>query len=151
MPAFAADKLLPHIQAAHNVSVLLTFKGIVQKEKSTEIESRFQTMIQDINKTKEAKSSGEVFQRRLRQRQKLSLEDSEKLYQINPGDNFRKIKIIPSKEEILADEEPFLRPNKIEGKYPSSLTYLDVQFRLLREDFLALLRESVKKYFLIAA
>lgn len=151
MPNFAADSLLSHIQGAHNVSVLLTFQGILPKEKSTEIESRFETMIQDINKTKEAKKSGQVFLRKLRKRQELTLEDREKLYQIEPDDDFRKIKIIPSKEELLSDEEPYLRPNKIVGKYPSALTYLDVQFRLLREDFIALLRESVKKYFLANA
>lgn len=151
MPAFAADKLLPYIQAAHNVSELLSFKGILKKEESLEIVSRFEKMIQEINLTKDVaqqNSSGE-FQKKLRKRQEITTEERDKLYQITPVDNFREIKIIPSKEEILSGEEPFLRPNLIKGKYPSTLTYLDVQFRLLREDFLAPLRESVKEYFLM--
>lgn len=153
MPAFAADKLLPYIQGAHNISELLTLKGILPIEKSTEIESRFETLIQDINTTKESarKNSSEEFQRKLRKRQEITLEDREKLYQMIPVDNFLEINIIPTKQDILSDEEPFLRPNLIKGKYPSALTYLDVQFRLLREDFLAILRESVKKYFLLNA
>lgn len=150
MPSFAADTLLPYIQGAYNISQLMSLKGLLQKEKSMEIESRFETLIQEINLTKEnaQKNSTQEFQRKLRKRQEISLEDREKLYQMTPADDFRKIKIIPSKEDILSDEEPFLRPNLIQGKYPSASTYLDVQFRLLREDFLVLLRESVKKYFL---
>lgn len=153
MPAFAADKLLPFIQVAHDVSELLSFRGILPKDKSTEIETRFETLIQDINATKEAarNNSTSNFQKKFRKRQEITPEDREKLYQMVPVDNFRKMEIIPAKEEILSDEEPFLRPNLITGRYPSALTYLDVQFRLLREDFLAPLRESVQKYFLVNA
>lgn len=153
MPAFAADTLVPYIQGAHNISQLMSLKGLLQKEISIEIESRFETLLQEINTAKEAaqKNSSQEFQKKLRKRQAISLEDREKLYQMTPADDFRKMKIIPTKEDILSDEEPFLRPNLVEGKYPSALTYLDVQFRLLQEDFLVLLRESVKKYFLINA
>lgn len=153
MPSFAADKLLPYIQGAQNITELLILKGILTKENSTEIQFRFETMIRDINMAKEAgrKNSTKEFQKKLRQRQQITLEDREKLYQMTPPDNFCEMKIVPSKEEILSDEEPFLRPNLIKGKYPSTLVYLDVQFRLLREDFLAVLRESVKKYFLMNA
>ncbi|XP_037052517.1 NFX1-type zinc finger-containing protein 1-like isoform X2 [Bradysia coprophila] len=153
MPAFAADKLLPYIQGAHNISELLSLKGLIEKEKSIEIESRFDALIQEIELTKEAarQNSTAEFQTKMRKRQQITPEDRDKLYQITPDDDFRNMSIIPSKEEILSDEEPFLRPNLIDGKYPSALTYLDVQFRLLREDFLAVLRESVKKYFLMNA
>lgn len=149
MPTFAADKLLPYIQASRNISELLSLKGTLQKEKSIKIESRFENLLKEINITKETtrKNSTEEFQKKIRKRQEISIEDREKLYQMTPVDDFREMKIVPSKEEILSDEEPFLRPNLIRGKYPSALTYLDVQFRLLREDFLAPLRESVKKYF----
>lgn len=148
MPAFAADNLLPYIQVAHNINELLFFKGVLDKVKSMEIGSRFNMLIEDINKKKEAvqhkptEGSGRKFYKR----QEMTQEDREKLYQITPDDNFVEMEIIPSKEEIISEEEPFLRPNLINGKYPSTLTYLDVQFRLLREDFLAPLRESVIEY-----
>lgn len=41
---------------------------------------------------------------------------------------------------------PFLRPNVIKGNYPDVDTYLDVQFRLLREDFFSPLRDGLLSY-----
>ncbi len=151
MTAFAADKLLPYIQGALNITELLCLKGVLIKDKSSEIQLRFENLIQEINLAKKSaqNSSTEEFRKKVKKRQEISIEDRDKLYQMTPIDDFRQMKIIPSKGEIISDEEPFLRPNLIVGKYPSALTYLDVQFRLLREDFLAPLRESVKKYFLM--
>lgn len=148
MPIFAADKLFPYIQGACNICELLSLKGMLKEQKSIEIVSRFQLLIQDINTIKEAAhtNSSKEYQKKLRRRQEITPEDREKLYQITPVDNFCETQIIPSKEELMSEEEPFLRPNLIYGKYPSTLTYLDVQFRLLKEDFLAPLRESVKEY-----
>lgn len=153
MPVFAGDKLVPYIQAALNVSELLSFKRVLPNESAAEIESRLKNMIEDIYTAKEKlkENSTEEFQKKIRKRQVITTEDREKLYRMTPVEDFRTIKIIPSKDEILSDEEPFLRPNLINGNYPSALTYLDVQYRLLREDFLAPLRESVKKYFLMNA
>lgn len=153
MPVFAADKLIPYIQAARNISELLSLKGVLPRESAAKLESRFDNMTEDIIAAKEAlrQNSTEEFQKKIRKRQVITMEDREKLYQMTPVEDFRTIKIIPSKEEILSDEEPFLRPNLIQGRYPSASTYLDVQFRLLREDFLASLRESVQKYFLMNA
>ncbi|KAG4066118.1 hypothetical protein HA402_010320 [Bradysia odoriphaga] len=118
-----------------------------------EIESRFDKMMNDITLAKETarNNSTAEFRKKIKKRQLITMEDREKLYQMVPVDDVRTMKVIPSKDEILSDEEPFLRPNLINGPYPSSLTYLDVQFRLLREDFLAPLRDSVKEYFLMNA
>lgn len=152
MPAFAADKLLPYVQGAHNINEYLSFKGILPKERATEIGSRLETLIQEINTLKEAVQTkpNEDNRKKFVKRQEMTQEDREKLYQIIPEINFIDMAIIPTKEEIMSEEEPFLRPNLIYGKYPSTITYLDVQFRLLREDFLAPLRESVKEYLINA-
>ena len=60
-----------------------------------------------------------------------------------PPDDFRDIPICPTKKEITSQERPFLRKNISKGRYEDAEHYLDVQFRLLREDFLEPLREGI--------
>ncbi|CAH1269008.1 ZNFX1 [Branchiostoma lanceolatum] len=63
-----------------------------------------------------------------------------------PPDDFRGLTVIPTFEDISTDKEPFLRPNIVHGRYPDVDTYLDVQFRLLREDFVRPLREGIAEF-----
>lgn len=61
-----------------------------------------------------------------------------------PPNDFRSIEIRPIAEEMFSREGPFLRPNIVDGKYIGGVEhYLDVQFRLLREDFVGPLREGI--------
>lgn len=64
-----------------------------------------------------------------------------------PPDDFKEISIYPNEKEICSEDKPFLRRNKTEKteKYKDLNDYLDVQFRLLREDFVAPLREGIKE------
>lgn len=62
-----------------------------------------------------------------------------------PPDNFREISVYPKADDLEADKVVFLRKNIVEGKYQDVSHYLDVQFRLLREDFIGPLREGVKE------
>jgi hypothetical protein len=64
----------------------------------------------------------------------------------DPPDNFRTLKVVPTWEDVCLDVEPFLRPNIVKGAYPDVTTYLDVQFRLLREDFFYPLRLGLLAY-----
>ena len=65
-----------------------------------------------------------------------------------PPENFKELNIIPTREDIIEqqdqDQAPFLRRNKIHGHYRNEEHYLDVQFRLLREDFLRPLRVGIQ-------
>ena len=60
-----------------------------------------------------------------------------------PPNDFRDIPICPTNKEITSHERPFLRKNILKGRYEDTEHYLDVQFRLLREDFLEPLREGI--------
>ena len=60
-----------------------------------------------------------------------------------PPNDFRDIPICPTSQEITTQERPFLRKNISKGRYENAEHYLDVQFRLLREDFLEPLREGI--------
>ena len=62
---------------------------------------------------------------------------------VDPPDNFRWLSVVPTQEDILQEGRPFLRRNKIDGSYKDAEHYLDVQFRLLREDFMRPLREGI--------
>ncbi|XP_021348884.1 NFX1-type zinc finger-containing protein 1-like [Mizuhopecten yessoensis] len=63
-----------------------------------------------------------------------------------PPDNFREMSVFPEKSDIQMEEGPFLRRNIREGAFKDLAHYLDVQFRLLREDFVGPLREGIHGY-----
>lgn len=63
-----------------------------------------------------------------------------------PPNDFRHINLIPTSEDIFSEEEAFVRPNLIRGAYTDVEHYLDVQFRLLHEDFLCPIREGITEY-----
>ena len=59
---------------------------------------------------------------------------------------YRNIAILPTTSEISEFLPPKLDPNIVEGSYDSWEHYYDVQFKLLREDFVAPLRRGVCGY-----
>ena len=62
-----------------------------------------------------------------------------------PPQHFTEVAVLPTTEEINA-VKPYFRPNITTGAYTDWEHYLDVQFRLLREDFVAPLRDGIKQY-----
>lgn len=68
----------------------------------------------------------------------------EKRDQRKPPNDFREIPILPTRDDIF--HEPFLRKNLTTGSYEDLNHYLDVQFRLLREDCIAQLRNGIFEY-----
>ncbi|XP_067659755.1 NFX1-type zinc finger-containing protein 1-like [Haliotis asinina] len=65
---------------------------------------------------------------------------------LHKDDNFRQIKLMPTNDDINPAMKPLLKKNKAVGKYTDVDEYLDVQYRLLREDFIQPLREGVSEY-----
>eukprot|EP00118_Oscarella_pearsei_P002948 m.12348 g.12348 ORF g.12348 m.12348 type:complete len:1904 (+) comp23991_c0_seq1:48-5759(+) len=61
----------------------------------------------------------------------------------DPEDDFTEIKVAPQSDEIAFNDQPFLRPNIRRGAFRDLKQYLDIQFRLLREDFVGPLREGI--------
>ncbi len=62
------------------------------------------------------------------------------------NNEFKEIQIIPLWNEVCTSQKPPLRENIISGGYMDWLHYYDIQFRLLREDFVAPLRKGVCEY-----
>ncbi|CAF1207828.1 unnamed protein product [Adineta steineri] len=65
---------------------------------------------------------------------------------IQSSDAYRKLPIVPSLTEILSEQKPNLRGNIVNGTYESPEQYLDIHFRLLREDFVGPLRDGIQQY-----
>lgn len=65
-----------------------------------------------------------------------------------PPDDFRLLSVVPSMMEILSPEPVYLRANIVDqgSCYDDSEHYLDIHFRLLREDFLRPLRDGINHY-----
>lgn len=59
-----------------------------------------------------------------------------------PPDSFRDMPVFPTAADFR-DNHIFLRKNLVQGPYSSEEDYLDVQYRLLREDFLKPLRDTI--------
>jgi hypothetical protein len=60
-----------------------------------------------------------------------------------PPDDYKSIPVFPRREDIFSDKPPYLRKNIVRGQYNDVTHYLDVQFRLLREDYIAPIRDGV--------
>ncbi|XP_046965728.1 NFX1-type zinc finger-containing protein 1-like [Vanessa cardui] len=62
-----------------------------------------------------------------------------------PPENFRDLSVVPCREDLIEDR-PYLRENLISGSYRNVEHYLDVQFRLLREDCFGPLRGGILQF-----
>ncbi|XP_071958540.1 NFX1-type zinc finger-containing protein 1-like [Antedon mediterranea] len=78
---------------------------------------------------------------RIVRRKKINMDE-----ETPPPDDFRTISIFPTLNDLTADRRPYLRHNKLDGSYENVDHYLDVQFRLLREDLVRPLREGIREY-----
>ena len=65
--------------------------------------------------------------------------------QLTPPEDFRDMSVIPGVADLEPHNKPFLRKNVVDGRYLDQEHYLDVQFRLLREDFILPLRNGIKQ------
>ncbi|CAG2215774.1 NFX1-type zinc finger-containing protein 1 [Mytilus edulis] len=64
---------------------------------------------------------------------------------LKPPDDFRCLSVMPREEDLLY-QTLFLRRNKAKGKYNDLDHYLDVQFRLYREDCIVPLRDVYEEF-----
>nr|KAG5707448.1 hypothetical protein BaRGS_011952 [Batillaria attramentaria] len=63
-----------------------------------------------------------------------------------PPEDFTHLPLIPDNRDLDWTKKPFLRANKTEGAFMNQDHYLDVQFRLLREDYIRPVREGLREY-----
>lgn len=92
---------------------------------------------QKVVRVKELKD--EIIRRKLKAARK---QDESELI---PPENFRDISVAPQAADLNIHCKPFLRVNVVDGSYKDLEHYLDVQFRLLREDFILPLRDGIRQ------
>ncbi|CAI2339304.1 unnamed protein product [Caenorhabditis sp. 36 PRJEB53466] len=65
---------------------------------------------------------------------------------IDPPDDFKILTSVPILADYVNPVEPYLRRIREDGVYKSATHYLDVQFRLMREDLVSPLRDGLDMY-----
>ncbi|KAK6982966.1 NFX1-type zinc finger-containing protein 1 [Biomphalaria glabrata] len=63
-----------------------------------------------------------------------------------PPDDYKTMEIFPETKELYSSIDPFLRANKTKGAYRDLQHYLDIHARLIKEDYLAPIRDGLKNY-----
>ncbi|CAL1544822.1 unnamed protein product [Lymnaea stagnalis] len=63
-----------------------------------------------------------------------------------PPDNFLELSIVPTAHDLKADANPFVRCAVTDGAYDDAQHYLDIQFRLMRQDFIFPLRQGINEF-----
>ncbi|KAM3727622.1 NFX1-type zinc finger-containing protein [Dirofilaria immitis] len=65
-------------------------------------------------------------------------------YDVEPPGDFRALQIYATSNDILHPAQPYIRKNIVKGCYLNQEHYLDVQFRLMREDLIGPLRDGIR-------
>lgn len=79
---------------------------------------------------------------------KLNLfkEEFDKMFKKINDDSTVFNEIYPTLDELVSTESADIKPNIVQGKYPSVTHYLEVHLSLLREDFICPLREGITQF-----
>ncbi|XP_069936521.1 NFX1-type zinc finger-containing protein 1-like [Cherax quadricarinatus] len=136
MPTNAIDKLPSLLDACIAVLTPLKEKNLISEILFKQYED-LQEMLTEASKQWEQEKKLDAEERR---RQKYEMDHME------PPDDFKEYSVLPTPGDLSAVERPFLRKNIIKGKYNDPDHYLDVQFRLLREDFVRPLRKGIQDF-----
>ncbi|XP_047485351.1 NFX1-type zinc finger-containing protein 1-like [Penaeus chinensis] len=129
MPTRAVDHLLPLIDSSVLICQRLTFPEIVRQNEETKAFLENEKLIVEKQHNKQGKPNTERWMEKL-----------------PPPNNFRDLPVIPTAEDISDIDDPYLRENITQGGYKDVDHYLDVQFRLLREDFVRPLRLGIQEF-----
>ncbi|XP_071505635.1 NFX1-type zinc finger-containing protein 1-like [Diadema antillarum] len=140
--------------------VLIVFKTMLQclPSRATDIQVSF-TLLRDAVEALKKESSTVYISENLEpmiktvseqiealEKEKDRKRQMELVHEHPPPDNFRQQAILPTTRELQAGYRPFLRPHITRGVYADGEHYLDVQFRLLKEDFVYPLRNGISEY-----
>nr|CDP92735.1 Bm7616, isoform b [Brugia malayi] len=63
---------------------------------------------------------------------------------VEPPEDFRTLPVYATSSDILHPVQPYIRKNIVKGSYSSQEHYLDIQFRLMREDLIGPLRDGIE-------
>lgn len=132
-----------------NPTLLTTFfdklEKLVNENFNTICNMHCPEIFAELNDLKEAKTAiHQDYIKKLEQEEKPKRqpESADK----EPPDDFHDLSVLPTLQDLQFNQKPFLRVNRTKGGYTNLQQYLDIQFRLLREDYLHPLREGILDY-----
>ncbi|KAJ8946030.1 hypothetical protein NQ318_023279 [Aromia moschata] len=138
LPSFASQNLPVLLKAIHRT--LLVIEEEHGLHIADEIKEKFVMLLEKVQ------SMESEFVKRCEETQSSHNEYNDEEDNVDPPNDFREINVYPNIDEVTVKETPFLRKNKAKGAYKGIYHYLDVQFRLLREDFIAPFRNGICQY-----
>ncbi|KAK3888095.1 hypothetical protein Pcinc_007833 [Petrolisthes cinctipes] len=136
MITVAIDKLPNSIEIILSSLSLLTPLGYVSEDMVSKYVDLKEWLTEEAKKWEYRQKYDDKGKRRMR----IDMD------QLEPPDDFRELPVLPYALEISLNQRPFLRKNIVEGKYRDENHYLDVQFRLLREDFVRPIRIGINDF-----
>ena len=110
----------------------------LKSDRDVQLQIDTEMLEQKVNQVKELRD--EIIRRKIE-----SLRKKENEGELEPPQNFREISVIPQAADLNLHNKPILRANVVGGSYKDLEHYLDVQFRLLREDFILPLRRGIEQ------
>uniref|UniRef100_A0A0P4VWJ6 RZ-type domain-containing protein n=1 Tax=Scylla olivacea TaxID=85551 RepID=A0A0P4VWJ6_SCYOL len=133
----AIHRLINLVDSCHSILTALQVEGHVEEY----LLNKYKALLDRLNEaTKKWQQEKDMNKRDIRQRREAEMDNLE------PPDDFREISVLPTPLDIIDTKRPFLRRNVVKGHYTDGQHYLDVQFRLLREDFVRPLREGINQF-----
>ncbi|KAL8616358.1 hypothetical protein ACOMHN_032212 [Nucella lapillus] len=113
---------------------------LLEQHRPSLVEDLAQLLKESQECMKNFQASGERRENRVREKRGPNEDDD------IPPDDFTDLPIFPSLTDMEWNQNIFLRANKEEGSYRDVNHYLDVQFRLLREDYIRPLRKGIRDF-----
>ncbi|CAF0975352.1 unnamed protein product [Rotaria sordida] len=136
--------MIPHsVNGLSKIFERIELLFIKNKFDSHEFEDAKQILDEVLQRIKQ------IEQREQKRQELLNLTNCKTIikYDINqPPENYRHLSIVPTVKEILSEQQTYLRKNIVDGVYENAEQYLDIHFRLLREDFVGPLRDGIQQY-----
>ena len=138
MPIQAAD-LMPELVR----SVTLVLPQLVARnvQDMTEIVDGYNSLMNQFDDYIRKKEEKRVKSEKMSWKDKLALLDMQE-----PNEDFRNLSVVPTADDLLLEGRPQIRRNLTDKNFKDVDTYLDVHFRLLREDFIRPLREGIQSH-----
>ncbi|XP_014279348.1 NFX1-type zinc finger-containing protein 1 [Halyomorpha halys] len=125
-----------------NLEVLLKFYSeIIHIIPSQNLDGYYEHLTNSLNKMEKI---GHVPELMINNVKELITKISEKLNDMDSQFDISNLRVLPSPEDI--NEIPELQPNIITGPYEDPSHYLNVHFKLLKEDFVFNLRSGLQEY-----
>ncbi|XP_050717644.1 NFX1-type zinc finger-containing protein 1-like [Eriocheir sinensis] len=137
MTSIAIKRLVNLVDGCHSALVTMEADGFVENS----LVKKYKALMDFLTEEGKKRAQEEKMDSQERKRKREA-----EMNNMEPPDDFREMSVLPTQMDITDTNRPFLRKNLVSGCYADGQHYLDVQFRLLREDFVRPLRIGISQF-----